>query len=69
MFGSWDTRHEELIALPETTTGLNGIYAEAVLGLENIFHFLRVDYNLRLTKSVDGMRQNGGFRVGVTMEL
>ena len=69
VYGSWDTRHEELIALPETTTGLNGMYAEAVFGLENIFHFLRVDYHLRLTKSVDGMRQNGGFRVGVTMEL
>jgi hypothetical protein len=69
VYGSWDTRHEEYIALPETTTGLDGIYAEAVFGLENIFHFLRVDGHLRLTKTEEGMRKNFGIRVGLAIEL
>ena len=41
--GTWNSRHEELLALPEGTTGLNGTYLECGAGLENIFGFLRVD--------------------------
>jgi hypothetical protein len=72
VYGSWDTRHEELISLPEGTSGLNGIYAEAVIGLENIFHFIRIDYHIRLTETVEGMRDGsgwGGLRVGIAVEL
>ena len=72
VLGSWDPRHETLIELPEGTTGLNGYYAEAVVGIENIFQFIRVDYHFRLTESSEGMRQNHGIhgiRVGVTVEL
>ena len=67
--GSWDPRHETIIALPEGTTGLNGGYAEASVGIENIFQFIRIDYHFRLTESAEGMRQNHGIRVGVTVEL
>jgi hypothetical protein len=69
VIGSWDPRHETILALPEGTTGLNGCYAEAVVGIENIFQFLRIDYHFRLTESSGGMRQNYGFRVGVNVEL
>jgi hypothetical protein len=69
VYGSWDTDHEEIISLPETTTGLDGMYAEAVFGLENIFHFLRVDAHLRLTETEEGMRKNFGIRVGIAVEL
>jgi hypothetical protein len=76
VLGSWDTRHEALIELPDgdgttelKTTGLNGYYAEGVIGIENIFKFLRLDYHFRLTKSSDGMRKNRGIRVGVSVEL
>ena len=72
VYGSWDTRHEEDISLPEGTSGLNGTYAEAVIGLENIFHFIRIDYHIRLTETVEGMRDGsgwGGLRVGIAVEL
>tara|TARA_B100000780_G_scaffold180377_1_gene126486 strand:+ start:6288 stop:8735 length:2448 start_codon:yes stop_codon:yes gene_type:complete len=69
VMGSWDPKHEALIALPEGTTGLNGYYAEGVVGLENILDFFRVDYHFRLTESSDGMRQNHGIRVGFSVEL
>ena len=69
VLGSWDTKHEELISLPEGTTGLDGTYAEGVIGIENIFQFLRIDYHHRLTMSNDGMRKNWGIRVGITVEL
>jgi hypothetical protein len=69
VIGSWDPRHETIIALPEGTTGLNGRYAEASVGIENIFQFIRIDYHFRLTESAEGMRQNYGFRVGVNVEL
>jgi hypothetical protein len=48
---------------------LNGGYAEASVGIENIFQFIRIDYHFRLTESAEGMRQNHGIRVGVTVEL
>jgi hypothetical protein len=69
VYGSWDARHEELVPLPENTKGLNGGYAEAVFGLENIFSFLRVDGHLRLTKTEEGMRKKFGIRVGIAIEL
>ena len=69
VYGGYDTRHEEILELPETTTGLNGFYGEAVLGLENIFHFLRVDFNMKLAQKSDIKRENWGIRVGVTVEL
>ena len=69
VYGYWDDRHESILELPETTSGLNGVYSEAVIGLENIFHFLRVDYHLRLTPSEEGMRKNWGIRVGVAAEF
>lgn len=69
VYGSWDTRHEALVELPETTSGLNGYYAEAVAGVENIFQFLRLDVHYRLTESKEGMRDNWGVRVGMAMEF
>ena len=69
VIGSWDPIHETIIALPEGTSGLSRGYAEGVVGIENIFQFLRIDYHFRLTESMEGMRQNYGFRVGVSVEL
>ena len=69
VLGGWDKKHEELVPLPDNTTGLDGGYAEAVLGLENIFSFLRVDGHLRLTETKDGMRKSFGIRIGIAIEL
>ena len=57
------------LELSETTSGLTGVYAEAVIGLENIFHFLRVDYHMRLSSSEEGMLKNWGIRGGVAAEF
>ena len=69
VWGSWDTKHEELVSLPDGTTGLNGTYAEGVIGIENIFQFFRIDYHRRLTGSEEGMRDNWGIRLGFSVEL
>ena len=66
---TWDSRHESITDLPSTTTGLNGWYAEAVFGVENVFRVLRFDVHRRLTESQPGMRNAWGIRVGVGVEL
>ncbi|MEY3010642.1 MAG: hypothetical protein RLZZ314_1284 [Bacteroidota bacterium] len=66
---SWDPRHEAITAMPGTTTGLNGWYAEAVLGVENVFQFLRIDVHRRITPSLDGMRDPWGVRIGFSVGL
>jgi hypothetical protein len=55
--------------MPSTTTGLQGWYAEAVVGIENIFHVLRFDVHRRLTTTVPGMRAAWGWRIGLGIEL
>ena len=69
VLGAWDTKHEALVSLPDGTTGLNGIYAEGVIGIENIFQLFRIDYHRRLTGSAEGMRDNWGIRLGFSVEL
>ena len=65
----WDPRHETVTAMPSTTTGLNGTYAEAVFGIENLFRVIRLDVHRRMTESLPGMREAWGFRVGLSVEL
>ena len=65
----WDDRHETVTAMPTTTTGLNGWYAESVFGVENLFRFLRIDVHRRLTESATGMRDPWGVRIGFSVEL
>ena len=65
----WDERHETVTAMPTTTTGLNGWYAESVVGVENLFRFLRIDVHRRLTESAEGMRDPWGVRIGFSVEL
>ena len=55
--------------MPNTTSGLDGWYAEGVIGVENLFKFLRVDVHRRLTPSREGMREPWGVRVGLGLEL
>ena len=69
VFSAWDPRHETVTEMPSTTTGLDGWYAEAVMGIENIFSVLRVDVHRRLTPSAEGMREPWGVRVGLGIEL
>ena len=69
VYGQWDDRHESILELPEGTTGLDGFYGEAVIGLGNIFHFIRVDFNMKLAHRSSEMRENWGVRVGVAVEL
>ena len=61
--------HESIVAMPTTTQGLDGWYAEGVAGIENIFQFLRVDVHQRLTPTQDGMLPNWGIRLGMSIEL
>ncbi len=68
IIGSWDTRHEALLELPEGTTGLNGAYSECSVGLENIFGFLRVDGVWRTDLPLADPASRGirfGFSVGI----
>jgi hypothetical protein len=69
VFSTWDPRHETVTEMPATTTGLDGWYAEAIVGIENIFSVLRVDVHRRLTPSAEGMREPWGVRVGLGIEL
>ena len=69
VFSTWDSRHESIMAMPTTTIGLNGWYAEAVFGIENVFKLLRVDIHRRITPSSEGMRDPWGIRVGLGFEL
>jgi hypothetical protein len=69
VLSSWDARHETITDMPSTTSGLDGWYAEAVFGVENIFNVLRLDVHHRVTPTTDGMREAWGLRVGVGVEL
>lgn len=69
VFSTWDRRHEAITDIPSTTSGLNGWYAEAVFGIENIFNVLRLDVHHRVTPSEVGMREAWGWRVGLGLEL
>ena len=66
---AWNPRHETITEMPSTTSGLDGWYAEAVFGVENILSVLRVDVHRRVTPSIEGMREAWGLRVGVGLEL
>ena len=70
VYSLWDERHETIMDMPNTTTGLDKRwYAEGVIGVENLFKFMRVDVHCRLTPSVEGMREPWGVRVGLGLEL
>jgi hypothetical protein len=69
VISSWDMRHETVTAMPATTTGLNGTYAEAVFGVENLFRVFRIDVHRRVTESLPGMREPWGVRLGLGFEL
>ena len=67
--GSWSDRHEALLELPETTTGLDGTYWEVNAGIENIFNFLRVDAVRRMDGAVDPTLGTWGWRIGFSAEF
>lgn len=69
VYSTWDVRHESVVDMPATTQGLDGWYAEGVVGIENIFQFLRVDVHKRLTPDQPGMLPNWGVRLGLGLEL
>ena len=66
--GAWDNKHETLLALPDNTSGLDGIYTECSLGLENILGFIRVDAVWRTDRPV-GERESWGIRFGFGAEI
>lgn len=66
--GGWDPRHESLLELPEGTVGMDGLYSECSVGLENIFGFLRVDGVWRTDLPLSEPASRGlrfGFSVGI----
>lgn len=66
--GSWNEKHESLLALPNNTSGLNGNYTECTLGLENILGVFRVDAVWRTDRPV-GERESWGIRFGFGAEI
>jgi hypothetical protein len=66
--GDWDTKHEDLAVLPENTTGLQGTYTECGIGLENLFHFLRIEGIWRTDRPIE-QKESWGIRVGFSAEI
>jgi len=50
LVGHLDDQNKQLLELPEETAGLNSVYAEVGVGIENILKILRVDAYFRLTQ-------------------
>ncbi|MCP4120614.1 MAG: carboxypeptidase-like regulatory domain-containing protein [Bacteroidetes bacterium] len=50
LVGHLDDQNKQLLELPVETTGLNSVYAEVGVGIENILKILRVDAYFRLTQ-------------------
>lgn len=67
--GGWDDRHESLLALPENTTGLDGTYWEVNAGIENILHFLRLDFVMRMDDVLEPPLGKWGWRIGFSAEF
>lgn len=66
--GSWDSKHEQWLELPEGTTGLSQPYIEFGLGLENILGGLRVDAVWRTDKTW-GQPGSWSLRLGFSPSL
>jgi hypothetical protein len=69
VIGSWDDRHESLLELPETTTGLQGTYWEVNAGIENILQFMRVDVVRRMDGALEPALGTWGWRIGFSAEF
>ncbi|MDA1335551.1 MAG: DUF5686 family protein [Bacteroidetes bacterium] len=66
--GSWDSKHESLLALPDGTTGLNGSYIEYSAGLENILKVIRIDGVWRADKPLSDP-DSWGIRIGISADI
>lgn len=62
--GYWESN----IDLPETVTGLDGVYSEATLGIENILTFLSMSVHYRLIDPVEAENKMV-FKVGISAEI
>ena len=69
IWGGWDQRHESLLALPESTSGLGTPVVEVSLGIENVFRLLRFDVVRRLDTPLDPTRPIWGVRMGFSVEI
>ena len=67
--GSWSDRHEALLDLPATTSGLAGTYWEANAGIENILQFLRFDVVRRMDGAASPTLGTWGWRIGFSAEF
>jgi hypothetical protein len=64
--GFWDSDQ----ILPETTTGLNEVYGEVVLGVENILNFMSFNLHYRLLDPVENNTQQLlRFKIGISAEI
>lgn len=68
ILGSWDSKHEELVALSDGTNGLLASYTECSLGIENVFRFIRFDAVWRTDREL-GIDNSWGIRVGFAAEI
>ena len=66
--GSWDAKHEGLVALRDGTNGISAPYTECSLGIENIFRFLRIDAVWRTDREF-GTADSWGIRIGFAAEI
>jgi hypothetical protein len=68
IIGAWDEKHEDLLELPDNTSGLNGTYSECSFGIENILGIFRVDAVWRTDRPFD-QRESWGIRFGFGAEI
>tara|TARA_B110000503_G_scaffold73059_1_gene112919 strand:+ start:15425 stop:17893 length:2469 start_codon:yes stop_codon:yes gene_type:complete len=68
ILGTWDSKHEDLVAIRPETTGMNAAYTECSVGLENILRFLRVDAVWRTDLEL-GSENSWGIRIGFAAEI
>ncbi len=50
LYGTLEPSNESIYEMPEGTTGLNELYLEAGVGVENILKLFRVDFYFRVTQ-------------------
>ena len=65
----WDGSHQDELPLPESTTGLNGVYGELVLGVENILTFMSINCHLKIIDPTNKFENRVGFKLGLAIEI
>lgn len=66
VYGRLNTKHENIVVLPESLSELRDPYLEAGFGVENIFKLIRLDFIWRLTNLQSAQAQPFGITFNIT---